>query len=309
MRRELMTGMRPRLFPLCSCFTVLLHCSGSSMLLRLLLVIVSAHVCLAAWADTSTPPKPIVLSDGSLNFDNSKLAVWLRPEELVNMGDSQILDGTSHAWTPKKGTLATTPPSHVNGPMVKRNQANGFPVVRFNRAAIKFDAPTGADRGTVFLVARLDLASSSTAATYQHLWSMGATGNAAQGLAVSKNGNALVGIIGADPPAPIAGPPATSVASTSSVNAGSWHIFALEMKVDATDGHQLYVDGTGATPLAATPTPFAGGTATLAFANAAFQIGNEEDDVNGGLNGDIAEVRCAACIQMPSHASLCNSVT
>jgi hypothetical protein len=302
MRRELMAGMRPRLFPLCSCFTVLLHCPGSSMLLRLLLVIVSAHVCLALWADTT---KPIVLSDGSLNFDNDKLALWLRPEELVNMGDSQILDGTSHAWTPKKGTAAT---SHVNGPMVKRNQANGFPVVRFNSAAIKFGAPSGATAATVFLVARLDLASSSTAATYQHLWSMGA-GNAAQGLAVSKNGNALVGVVGLDPPAPIAGPPATSVASTSSVNAGSWHIFALDVKPTATPEHTLYVDGTGATPLADTSTPFAGGTIDQAFANAVFQIGNEETADNGGLIGDIAEVRCTACIQMPSHASLCNSVT
>ena len=296
MLRELMTGLRPRLFPLCSCFALLLHCPGSSMLLRLLLVIVSAHVCLAAWADTA---KPIVLSDGSLNEANAKLAVWLRPEALVNMGDSQMLDGTSNSWTPTKGAAAS---SHVNGPMVKRNQANGFPVVRFNRAAIKFAAPVGT-AATVFLVARLDLASSSPAATYQHLWSMGAT-TAAQGLAVSKNGKALVGVIGADPPAVLAVSP-TQAASDSIVNAGSWHIYAL----DVAASHTVYVDGTGATPLADSSAPFTGGTIVQAYADAVYQIGNEEDDANGGLNGDIAEVRCTACIQMPGHASLCNSVT
>jgi len=61
--------------------------------------------------------------------------------------------------------------------------------------------------------------------------------------------------------------------------------------------------------LAATVAAFPGGTYAQAYANAAYQIGNEETADNGGLNGDIAEVRCAACIQMPSHASLCNSVT
>jgi hypothetical protein len=300
MQRELITDMRPRLIPLCSCFTLLLNCPGSSMLLRLLLVIVSAHVCLAAWADTATPPKPIVLSDGSLNEANGELASWLRPEALVNMGDSQILDGDSHAWTPTKGTLLAATPSHVNGPMVKRNQANGFPVVRFNAAAIKFDAfATDPGAVTVFLVARLDLASSSPAATYQHLWSMGADA-AAQGLAVSKNGNALVGVVGVNPPDTAAG-----AASTSSVNAGSWHIYAL----DVSASHTVYVDGTGATPLAATIAAFPGGTYAQAYANAAYQIGNQEEVAHGGLNGDIAEVRCTACIQIPGHASLCNSVT
>jgi hypothetical protein len=132
---------------------------------------------------------------------------------------------------------------------------------------------------------------------------MGAAADAL-GLAVSKNGNALVGAVGANPPA-VSGTAPKSAASTSSVNAGSWHIYAL----DVATSHTLYVDGTGATPLAATSTPFAGGTIDQAFANAVFQIGNEETADNGGLNGDIAEVRCAACIQMPSHASLCNSVT
>lgn len=303
MQRELMTDMRPRLFPLCSCFSLLLNCPGSSMLLRLLLVIVSAHVCLAVWADTA---KPIVLSDGSLNEANAQLAGWLRPEALVNMGDSQILDGESHAWTPTKGALAATP-SHVNGPMVKRNQANGFPVVRFNGAAIKFAAPSAADAVTVFIVARLDLASSSPASTYQHLWNMGATADGEQGLAVSKNGNALVGMIGADPYAVAA----TSAFSSSSVNAGSWHIYALEVVKSGGDTvHTLNVDGTGATPLADSATAFKDGTFTsVAYADAAYQIGNQEEVANGGLNGDIAEVRCTACIQMSSHASLCNSVT
>jgi sugar (pentulose or hexulose) kinase len=80
--------------------------------------------CLAAWVDT----KPVVKPDGNLNPDNTILAAWLNPEALVNMGDSQMLDGTSFSWTPAKGSLLASD-SHKNGPMVKRNQANGFPVV------------------------------------------------------------------------------------------------------------------------------------------------------------------------------------
>jgi len=260
------------------------------MLLRLFLVVLSAHVCLAAWVDTAVP---VVLSDGSLNKDNTKLAGWLRPEALVNMGDSQLLDGTSNSWTPTVGSLLASG-SHVNGPMVKRNQANGFPVVRFNSpgangAAIKFQATTGS-AATVFLVARLDLASTSDATTYQHLWTMGAVdAAAAQGLAVSKNGKVLVGIIGADPPAVLA---SNGVASTGSVNAGSCHIYAL----DVSSSHSGFVDGTGSSPLAASATAFA--TVAKGYADAVYQIGNDETEVNGALQGDIAEVHCAACIQM-----------
>ena len=277
-----------------SLFVLLLLFPSISMLFRLFLVVLSAHVCLAGWVDTV----PVVLSDGSLNKDNTKLAGWLRPEELVNMGDSQLLDGTSHSWTPTKGSLLASA-SHVNGPMVKRNQANGFPVVRFNSpsgpgAAIRFLATTGTapTTGTVFLVARLDLASTSDAATYQHLWTMGAVdAAAAQGLAVSKNGKVLVGIIGADPPAD---PPLTAgdcVSSAGSVNAGSWHIYAL----DVTASHHVgFVDGTGSSPLAASATAFA--TIAKPYADAVYQIGNGESLVNGALQGDIAEVHCAACI-------------
>jgi hypothetical protein len=214
----------------------------------------------------------------------------LNPEALVNMGDSQMLDGASFSWTPAKGSLAASD-SHKNGPMVKRNQANGFPVVRFNSpsgngAAIKFQAitptPTSA---TVFVVARLDLASSSAAATYQHLWQMGAA-DAEKGVAVNKNGLVLVGTVGADPPAVSA----SSAASTGTINTGSWHIFAI----DATSAHhKSFVDGTAAVPLASTATSFAEKVDAAAnYVDGVFQIGNDEADLaHGVFQGDIAEVR------------------
>jgi len=114
----------------------------------------SLHVCLAAWADNT---KPVVNADGTLNLANAELGAWLNPEALVNMGDSQLLDGDSNAWTPAKGALLASG-SHVNGPMVKRNQANGFPIVRFNTpnsagAAIKFQAVTGSPTSATVFVA------------------------------------------------------------------------------------------------------------------------------------------------------------
>jgi hypothetical protein len=255
-------------------------------LLRLLLVAMSLHVCLAAWADNT---KPVVNADGTLNLNNAELAAWLNPEALVNMGDSQLLDGDSNAWTPAKGALLASG-SHVNGPMVKRNQANGFPIVRFNTpdsagpgAAIKFQAVGGSPTSaTVFVVARIDLASTSSAATYQHLWKIGL-----KGFAVSKNGAVLVGKVGGTPPAVEAD---NSAISAGTINSGSWHIYAL----DALSGaHTAYVDGTANAPLANSPTSFATiAHANAAFANAAFEIGGAALNLaNGALQGDIAEVR------------------
>jgi hypothetical protein len=262
------------------------------MLFRLFLATLAAHACLAAWVDTAGSPKPVVKPDGNLNLENPILAAWLNPEALVNMGDSQMLDGASFSWTPAKGSLATSD-SHKNGPMVKRNQANGFPVVRFNSlegsggAAIKFQAISGPPTSaTVFVVARLDLASSSAAGTYQHLWQMGATPATVKGIAVSKNGLVLVGTVGADPPAVSA----SSAASAGTINTGSWHIFAI----DATSAHhKSFVDGTAAVPLANTATSFAEKVDALAnYADGVFQIGNDETVLaNGVFQGDIAEVR------------------
>jgi hypothetical protein len=249
-----------------------------SMLVRLFLLMVALHCCLAAWADVT---KPVVKADGNLNPDHAHLAGWLNPEALVNMGDSQLLDGSSFSWTPAKGTLAAT--SHVNGPMVKRNQANGFPVVRFltptgNGAAIKFDDPTGS-AATMFIVARLDLSSTSNPSTYQHLWSVGGQ----NGFAVSKSGAVLVGQIGDDPPVDDAG--TSSTASSSTINSGSWHIFAI----DALSGsHVGFVDGTAGSPLANSATPFV--TASSAYSAGAYQIGNDESLANGVFQGDVAEV-------------------
>ena len=266
------------------------------MLFRLFLATLAAHACLAAWVDTAGSPKPVVKPDGNLNLENPILAAWLNPEALVNMGDSQMLDGASFSWTPAKGSLAASD-SHKNGPMVKRNQANGFPVVRFNSpsgngAAIKFQAitptPTSA---TVFVVARLDLASSSAAGTYQHLWRMGATANAEKGVAVNKNGQVLVGEVGLDPPS--ATDTTKSAASAGTINAGSWHIFAIDATSATSIYHKSFVDGTAAVPLADTATPFAGVTNAAAnYADGVFQIGNDEDTlVKGVFQGDIAEVR------------------
>jgi hypothetical protein len=256
-------------------------------LLRLLLVAMSLHVCLAAWADNT---KPVVNADGTLNLANAELAAWLNPEALVNMGDSQLLDGDSNAWTPAKGALASG--SHVNGPMVKRNQANGFPIVRFNTpgsdgAAIKFQAATGSPTSaTVFVVARLDLASTSAAATYQHLWKIGS-----KGFAVAKNGEVLVGKVDNTPPAVVAD---NSAKSAGTINSGSWHIYALDALPSGSAAHTAYVDGTANAPLAGSATPFA----TIAhatnsiFEDGAFQLGGGPLSVaNGALQGDIAEVR------------------
>lgn len=263
------------------------------MLFRLFLAALATHACLAAWVDT----KPVVKPDGNLNSDNTMLAAWLNPEALVNMGDSQMLDGVSFSWTPAKGSLLTSN-SHTNGPMVKRNQANGFPVVRFispsgNGAAIKFQATSGTapTSATVFVVARLDLASSSAAATYQHLWRMGATANAEKGIAVNKNGNVLVGEVGLNPPSATA---TKSAASAGTINAGSWHIFAVDATSATTIYHKAFVDGTAAVPLADTATPFAGVThADANYVDGVFQIGNDEsaDLTHGLFQGDIAEVR------------------
>jgi hypothetical protein len=253
----------------------------------LLLVAMSLHVCLAAWADGT---KPVVNADGTLNLNNAELAAWLNPEALVNMGDSQLLDGDSNAWTPAKGSLLTSG-SHVNGPMVKRNQANGFPIVRFNTpdspgAAIKFQAVGGTpSSATVFVVARIDLASTSNPATYQHLWKMGL-----KGFAVSKNGAVLVGKVGASPPAPPAVVAEYSAISGGTINSGSWHIYALD---GLSGAHTAYVDGTADAPLANSPTSFATiAHANADFANGDFEIGGDALTLaNGALQGDIAEVR------------------
>jgi hypothetical protein len=257
-------------------------------LLRLLLVAMSLHVCLAAWADNT---KPVVNADGTLNLANAHLAAWLNPEALVNMGDSQLLDGDSNAWTPAKGALLASG-SHVNGPMVKRNQANGFPIVRFNTpssdgAAIKFQAVSAPASATVFVVARLDLASTSAAATYQHLWKIGS-----KGFAVAKNGEALVGKVDSTPPAVVAdnSEKSTGPGGAGTINSGSWHIYALDALPAA---HTAYVDGTANAPLANTATPFATiAHADAAFADGAFELGGGAVSVaNGALQGDIAEVR------------------
>ncbi len=271
------------------------------MLFRLLLVTLTTHACLAAWVDTA---QSVVKADGNLNPDNTHLAGWLNPEALVNLGDSQLLDGSSYSWTPAKGALAAAS-SHVNGPMVKRNQANGFPVVRFISptgpgAAIKFQTITGPPTSaTVFIVARLDLASTSAAGTYQHLWQMGAAAADVKGVAVSKDGKVLVGKIGVNPPAPLAD---SAVASGGTINPGSWHIYALDVTAAH---HKAFVDGTANTPLDNSATAFADLThANAAYADGVYQIGNDEADIaHGALQGDIAEVRCAACIQSASVAS------
>jgi hypothetical protein len=268
------------------------------MLFRLFLVIAATHVSMAAWADST---KSIVKSDGNLNPDNAELAGWLNPEALVNMGDSQMLDGVSFSWTPVKGALLASA-SHVNGPMVKRNQANGFPAVRFisptgNGAAIKFDAPTGSPTAaTVFIVARADLASTSAAATYQHLWSMGAS-PANNGFAVSKEGKVLVGVVGANPPAVA---PTFSAVSAGSLNSGSWHIYALRSKaLDNSVGYTAYVDGAAASPLDTAASPFAQIDDDAAtYTNGAYQIGNDEAALaDGAFQGDVAEVRGVSFIQ------------
>lgn len=251
-----------------------------SMLLRLFVIVVALHVSMAAWVD---PANPVVKSDGNLNPDNTALAGWLNPEALASMGDSQMLDGSSFSWTPVKGTLAAS--SHVNGPMVKRNQANGFPVVRFNSpsgpgASVKFDAISPAPTSvTVFIVARVDLASASSVTTQQYLWQMGAAAADVKGVAVTKEGKVVVGKIAA---AAAAGDRAVSA---SNVNAAGWHIYALDVTTD----HVAYADGTVASPLADSATAFV--THTSAFANGVYQIGSSESALADGIfQGDIAEV-------------------
>jgi hypothetical protein len=188
--------------------------------------------------------------------------------------------------------------------MVKRNQANGFPAVRFisptgNGAAIKFQAitaPTAPDAATVFIVARADLASTSAAATYQHLWSMGAS-PANRGFAVSNEGKVLVGVVGADPPAVAA---TFSAVSGGSLNSGSWHIYALRSKaLDGSVGYTAYVDGAAASPLDTAASPFAQIDDDAAtYTNGAYQIGNDEADLaDGAFQGDVAEVRGVSFIQ------------